>query len=370
MTGNMLKFVWKGILFNTMEILLLHDTDTGYTGEGTITGDTNGKPANITYRIELDKNWMVKSVSVTDHIDNGFYVQLNRNPSGKWFNAEGSYLPEFDGCEDIDIALTPFTNTLSINRLLLKSGDSGETNVVYIDPLNGDLKKVKQQYTNLGDGSYRYENLISGFSSVISTDDKGVVTDYPGIWTRTYPQDTPGVPEKVKSDFVSALLSNTLSAEIPVKDDLYGCLIGRWDVMAYDRQSDGSTCQVHGEWIFARVLEGRAIQDIWIAPLRAERTSQMSRQGNRYGTSLRMYNPNDKQWTSYWINPVSGAFDKLQTRKAGKDIVQEGKDEEGYPMRWIFTDITDDSFRWYAEHTLDGGNSWKVEAEFLGKRKQ
>jgi len=54
--------------------------------------------------------------------------------------------------------------------------------------------------------------------------------------------------------------------------------------------------------------------------------------------------------------------------ESGKDIVQVGTHADGTPIRWIFTDITPNSFRWTGEALEPDGNTWKLEAEFRAKR--
>jgi hypothetical protein len=48
--------------------------------------------------------------------------------------------------------------------------------------------------------------------------------------------------------------------------DLYGWLIGSWEMDTIHHLDDGTTQGSTGEIRFGRVLEGHAIQDIWIMP--------------------------------------------------------------------------------------------------------
>jgi hypothetical protein len=161
------------------------------------------------------------------------------------------------------------------------------------------------------------------------------------------------------------LRADGMSAEIPAADDLYGWLVGAWAVRVVDYPRPGERREGSGEWHFAWVLEGRAVQDVWVCPPRADRTPHTPKPGNRYGTSVRMYHPTEGRWHVVWVNPVSGAINRLVARKVGADIFQEGQDDEGNAMRWVFTDITPQSARWYAERSTDGGASWTLEAEFF-----
>jgi hypothetical protein len=145
----------------------------------------------------------------------------------------------------------------------------------------------------------------------------------------------------------------------------YDWLIGRWSVRVRDYRADGTVIEGEGEWHFAWVLEGRAIQDVWISPSRPNRAGALASMPNRYGTSLRAFDPARKQWRVTWINPVTGAHDVLWARLEGADVVQEGRDEQNRPMRWVFTDIRPNSARWYGERSDDDGKTWKLEAEFV-----
>jgi hypothetical protein len=37
-------------------------------------------------------------------------------------------------------------------------------------------------------------------------------------------------------------------------------------------------------------------------------------------------------------------------------------------IRWVFTDIQPDAFRWYSERSADGGKTWRLEVEFFARR--
>ena len=152
---------------------------------------------------------------------------------------------------------------------------------------------------------------------------------------------------------------------------LYGWLIGAWDVEVYDRLADGLIRRARGEWHFDWVLEGRAIQDVFIVPRHAERRrDDLGLAGNRYGTSLRVLNPADGTWRIDWSNPVTQARNSMIGRKVGSEIVQDGLDNDagGARYRWVFSEMTPNAFRWRAETSTDGGRSWTITVEFRAAR--
>ena len=169
-------------------------------------------------------------------------------------------------------------------------------------------------------------------------------------------------------DFASALVASGRSPEIPESLDVYGWLIGSWELDVFDYKADGSVHRSKGEVRFGWVLEGRAVQDVWIMPPRAKRTAKLDRSHNRYGTTLRVWDPAIQAWRVTWINPVTGRRNELIGRRSGPDIVQVGTHADGTPSRWIFTEITPDSFRWVGEALQPDGKTWKLEDEFRAKR--
>lgn len=168
--------------------------------------------------------------------------------------------------------------------------------------------------------------------------------------------------------FATALAAPGRSPEIPEEADVYGWLIGSWelDVRHYmvDVRSRGLKGEVHFSW----ALEGRAVQDVWIMPRRAERTAALDKSCNMYGTTLRVWDAGIQAWRVTWINGASGRRDELIGRWSGSEIMQTGTHADGTPIRWIFSDITPDSFRWTGEALQPDGKTWKLEGEFSAKR--
>ncbi len=138
---------------------------------------------------------------------------------------------------------------------------------------------------------------------------------------------------------------------------LFGQFVGAWDVDITNYPADEPARQVEGEWHFSWVLEGRAIQDVWIAPRRSLRDPDSADPGE-YGAALRFYDPRIDAWRVTWHGPVRGVVMPFIGRPAGKEIVLEGSFEPGVAIRWIFSDIADRSFHWRAVESRDG---WKTE---------
>lgn len=175
--------VWKSTLLSTTEHTTI-TTGKNIRVKGRIVGKRAEKLISIEYHLEIDTSWVIQSFSIDSRLGNPFSVSLHKNKKGEWVDEKETPMPEFADCTDIDIMLTPFTNTLPINRLNLSPGMSEEINVIYVDLKQNRCYPARQRYTNEGDGIYKYESLQSDFTARLMTDEHGLVLDYPGIWRR------------------------------------------------------------------------------------------------------------------------------------------------------------------------------------------
>jgi len=167
-------------------------------------------------------------------------------------------------------------------------------------------------------------------------------------------------------NFTDALKAENRSPEIPESEDAYGWLVGSWQLDC--RRYAGEPVHIMGEAHFGWALEGRAIQDVWIMPSRAERTSLSDKKKNMFGTTLRVWDSSIQAWRIYWRNPVHNHWEDQIGRWSGKEVVQIGTRANGTPTRWSFTEITRDSFHWLGEALSADGRTWELEGEFFGKR--
>jgi hypothetical protein len=163
------------------------------------------------------------------------------------------------------------------------------------------------------------------------------------------------------------------SPELGAAADDLNWLAGSWDAEVIDYPEDGPPRRGPGEWHFAWVLEGRALQDVWIVPPRGEREggggAGPAGPANRYGSTLRVHDPEAGVWRLTWINPVSGVESRLAGGRVGADHAFEGTAADGSRMRWCFTEIEPESFRWLGESSRDGGGTWRLDSEFRLRRR-
>jgi hypothetical protein len=156
--------------------------------------------------------------------------------------------------------------------------------------------------------------------------------------------------------FGDALSCDRPAPELADKLALYGQFIGSWSFTARSRRDDGAEVAGRGEIHFGWVLDGRAVQDVWIWP------------GVFHGTTLRIYDPGLDAWHILWNDPVRQAYPRMLGRARGADIVQEGVGDNGSPIRWSFTKITPESFLWLGERTPASGEGFELQVEIAAQR--
>jgi hypothetical protein len=112
-------------------------------------------------------------------------LHLETDGQGHWRDGEARPLPELDGCLDIDIWPTPFTNTFPIRRQPLAIGERRAFRMAWVAAPALTVRPMRQGYTRLAERRYLYENLEgSEFRAEIAVDEDGVVLDYEGVFRR------------------------------------------------------------------------------------------------------------------------------------------------------------------------------------------
>jgi hypothetical protein len=167
-----------------LEHLLLHDR----WADGLVLAfDEPGVPYRLAYRIEWDDRWHTRAVSAHVRAAEGQReLILDADGEGHWLR-NGGAAPELDGCLDVDIWPTPFTNMLPIRRLRLAPGVRRELSVAWVNAPALTVAAMAQAYTRRADRSYHFESLGSGFRAELEVDEDGLVLDYPGLFERRYP---------------------------------------------------------------------------------------------------------------------------------------------------------------------------------------
>jgi hypothetical protein len=68
------------------------------------------------------------------------------------------------------------------------------------------------------------------------------------------------------------------------------------------------------------------------------------------------------------LTPVFGVVVNLIARPVSDELIQEGRAPDNKLYRWIFSQITDQTFRWRGYISADEGRTWVMEEEIRGRR--
>jgi hypothetical protein len=155
---------------------------------------------------------------------------------------------------------------------------------------------------------------------------------------------------ELSSVFARAFVAEGPRPELAEELAMFAPLMGSWDLRVFDYQPDGTVRESSAEWHFSWALDGRAVADVWINPSRAERGPHND---GEWGLSLRFYDPLIGAWRSTWHGPKRGWVIPFVGRPTNDGIELTGE-VQGTRHRWVFSELTEDSFRWRREETSDG----------------
>ena len=168
--------------------------------------------------------------------------------------------------------------------------------------------------------------------------------------------------------FLDALVYPRRAPELADVDDIFGFLVGSWQLEAVLYDAKGNMQRSKGELHASWVLEGRAMQDLFIFPRRADRKSGVPTGGDRYATTIRTYDPTLKAWRVNFINPAAPETSaQLIARRKEQGIEMEGKLSDDTPIRWRYVTVELTRFHYTAEKRGDH-DTWQLYLELFGVR--
>ncbi|MGF6774339.1 hypothetical protein P3T18_006854 [Paraburkholderia sp. GAS199] len=166
-----------------IEHLAFDARSDGFSAESVVVGQRYGQAYGLHYEVRCDPQW--RTTYAWLKIVGGAEVELHGDGDGHWHDGHGVALSSIEGCIDIDIAATPFTNTLPIRRLQLAEGERKPIAVAYISTPDLQVTRVEQAYTCLAlNDEYRYEGIFREFTADLQIDLDGLVLDYPTLFRR------------------------------------------------------------------------------------------------------------------------------------------------------------------------------------------
>ena len=139
--------------------------------------------------------------------------------------------------------------------------------------------------------------------------------------------------------------------------DLFGRFVGTWNADYSFIAADGSVRHKRGEVLFGWIMDGYAIQDIFLS------YPDDSSGARKMVGGIRYVDPRTDRWTVMFVAPSFNVAIRMEGGAEGDRIVLRGRDPDGVELRWSFNDIQADSFVWRGEISHNGGRTWRVDEE-------
>ncbi|MTH98038.1 putative glycolipid-binding domain-containing protein [Roseibium sp. RKSG952] len=175
---------WSSTDRNGLEHLWIEANGNAVKVRSVLAGNRGGIPYGISYKIICDSKWRVRNFKVLS-VD-GRLLHLMSDGEGNWSDTTGKQLARFQGAIDIDLAGTPFTNTLPVRRLAKHEPQARQQFKMLYVPFDTLAPRLDDQaYTCIQPFElYRYEAIDRAFEADLPVDENGIVFDYPTLFTR------------------------------------------------------------------------------------------------------------------------------------------------------------------------------------------
>lgn len=179
---------WRDWNDQGLEHCVCRQNDDGLVLEGVVAVTRQGLYGGH-YFVRTDSIFGTREVRLAN-VD-GPRLHIEANGEGMWRDVtRDRSLPALDGSIDVDIGITPMTNSLPVTRLRLAEHASCDITVAYMplpDQISGVFapERAEQRYTCLiPDRRYRYDGLFRSFTVELEFDEAGLVIDYPETFRR------------------------------------------------------------------------------------------------------------------------------------------------------------------------------------------
>jgi uncharacterized protein len=172
---------WQPLDGVGLEHCHVSETADGIAVRSALIGEQDGTPFGAFYEIQLDPDWTFRSLVLRRH--DGRVMRLVSNGQGDW-KLDGRRAPELEGCVDIDISGTPFTNTLPMRRRRFEPGVPQRFDIAWVALDTLEPLRDGQVYTQLDETHFRYKAADRSFTQVLEVDEHRFVVDYPTLFRR------------------------------------------------------------------------------------------------------------------------------------------------------------------------------------------
>jgi uncharacterized protein len=181
--------LWEDVETAALDRCRLEAGPDGLRLSGIVLTPAHGTPLDVRYLVEATPDGLTRRVEL--ELDGGATRRvLLADGTGHWRWEDGPDLPQVDGALDVDLTVTPATNTLPIRRLAaLQPGQAADLQMAWVQFPDLEVIPSAQRYERLAPDRWRFST--GDFSAELRVDPDGLVLDYGGLFrSLAYRPDT------------------------------------------------------------------------------------------------------------------------------------------------------------------------------------
>jgi uncharacterized protein len=176
----MATVLWRDVETGALDRCRLETGLSGLRLSGTVLTAAHGTPLDVHYLVEAGPDGLTRRVEL--ELDGGATRRvLLADGAGHWAWEGGPELAEVAGSLDVDLTVTPATNTLPIRRLAaLQAGQAADLHMAWVQFPGLEVLASAQRYERLAADRWRFST--GEFQADLVVDPDGLVLDYGGLF--------------------------------------------------------------------------------------------------------------------------------------------------------------------------------------------
>ena len=179
----MATVLWQGTETGALDRCRLAAGPDGLRLSGTVLTAEFGTPLDVGYLVEAGPDGLTRRVEL--ELDDGAGAVrrvLVADGAGRWrWDGGSADLVGVDGALDVDLTVTPATNTLPIRRLAgLPVGEAADLRMAWVQFPELEVIPSAQRYERLAADRWRFST--GDFTAELLVDPDGLVLDYGGLF--------------------------------------------------------------------------------------------------------------------------------------------------------------------------------------------
>jgi hypothetical protein len=171
--------LWQDLETGALDRCRLEPGPHGLRLSGVVLTAAHGTPLDVRYLVETGRGGLTRRVEL--ELDGGAVRRvLLADGAGRWRWEGGPELAGVAGALDVDLTVTPATNTLPIRRLGLEVGQAVELSMAWVQFPGLEVVGSAQRYQRLAPDRWRFST--GDFTAELLVDPDGLVLDYGGLF--------------------------------------------------------------------------------------------------------------------------------------------------------------------------------------------